>query len=44
MAAWYIFFALVLSSVGFPFSLPVGDLSNFLEKKKSNISEESSNA
>ncbi|KAJ9262847.1 hypothetical protein DTO021C3_2961 [Paecilomyces variotii] len=34
IASWYILFSLTLSSVGFPFTLPVGDLSRFLTKER----------
>jgi len=38
MAGWWIFFAIMLASLDFPFSIPVGDLSHIIrgasEKKK----------
>jgi hypothetical protein len=32
MFGWYLFFSLMLSSVGRPFSLPVGDLSGMFRR------------
>jgi succinate-acetate transporter protein len=34
ICGWWIMLALVLGSTGMPFSVPLGDLSNFLTKKK----------
>jgi len=34
LCGWWIMLALVLGSTGFPFSVPLGDLSGFLSKKK----------
>ncbi|KAJ5518756.1 GPR1/FUN34/yaaH [Penicillium expansum] len=34
IAAWYILLAITLSSVGFPFTFPLGDLGGFLTKKE----------
>ena len=31
MAGWWIFFAIMLASLDFPFSLPVGDLSHIIK-------------
>ena len=30
MSGWYIFFAIMLASLDFPFSVPVGDLSHII--------------
>ena len=34
LLGWYLFLAMVLDSVDFPFSLPVGDLSRFIKGSK----------
>lgn len=31
MIAWYLWFSMILESVDFPFSLPVGDLSKYIK-------------
>ena len=31
LAGWWIFFAIMLASLDFPFSLPVGDLSHIIK-------------
>jgi uncharacterized protein len=43
MAGWYVFFAIMLAAIDFPFGLPVGDLSTVIKgaslraKDKENI-------
>lgn len=33
LVAWYLWFSMILESVDFPFSLPVGDLSKYIKGK-----------
>lgn len=39
LLGWYIFFALILLSVEFPFNLPLGDLSTLVSGMKKRASE-----
>lgn len=37
MAGWYLLFVILLDSLDFPLSLPVGDLSNFIKAKSARM-------
>jgi len=39
MAGWYIFFAIMLAVIDFPFGLPVGDLSTVIKGASSRVKD-----
>jgi hypothetical protein len=39
MAGWWIFFAIMLAALDFPFSIPVGDLSTLIKGASTRMKE-----
>ncbi len=37
IAGWWIFVAILLETLDFPFQLPVGDMSSFLRRRKGRL-------